>query len=723
MNKATRRPVRRSVAILVLAVLTFAFAQPEGSADDVAAPTADLPVTHVSLYTSGVGYFEHAGTVTGTRDLELSVAAEDMDDLLQSLVLQDLDGGSIRPVRYPARDPLGRILGSYSLDLSGSPSLAQLLAQARGEPVRVEAGETIIGTILAVEREEAAGTPEAPEGRPRTFLTLSTTDGLRRIALHEIRDLRFEREEVREELEAALDALARHRDAEEKTVRLRFEGEGTRRVRIGYVREMPVWKTSYRLLVREDGGADLQGWAIFDNPTDADLVDVSVSFVAGRPLSFVTRLYEPAYVDRPRVDVDTGPTVVPEADAGAFAPPAAALRAPSAPMADGLAEGAVPELQRAEPRLAGAGVDAVAQGAEAGASFEYRISEPVTVGRHESAMIPIVQRAIPAEALAFYDRSLVPLHPLRSVRLVNDTGLELAAGPVTVFGPTGFAGTARLGHLPPEESRLLPYAVDPDLEVRPSTESLPQRVTAVALRNGTIETTVRTRIRTEYRIDGGRDAAFLVIEHPLRAGFEVASPDVPPALARDGYRFGVRVGGGEATEPDAPATEADASAQERDASAPDDAAPVPTHLRCTVDEACTLEVVLERTESRTIAVANVAPEQIAFYLENVELTDEDREALESIVDLQRDIAALDRSVANEQARLDAIHREQDRIRQNMAALDRTSSLYRRYLTDLAAQEDELDGLRATLEAFRAERAALQADLDERVALLGEDAAP
>ena len=64
---------------------------------------------HLVLFTNGVGYFEHAGTVVGTQEIELPVPPEHMDDLLQSLVVQDLDGGRVEAVRYGARDPLGRM--------------------------------------------------------------------------------------------------------------------------------------------------------------------------------------------------------------------------------------------------------------------------------------------------------------------------------------------------------------------------------------------------------------------------------------------------------------------------------------------------------------------------------------------------------------------------------------------------------------------------------------
>ena len=57
------------------------------------------------------------------------------------------------------------------------------------------------------------------------------------------------------------------------------------------------------------------------------------------------------------------------------------------------------------------------------------MSEPVSVGRFESAMIPIVVATVEAHAVSWYDADVLRDHPLRAVRLVNDSGLHLAAGP------------------------------------------------------------------------------------------------------------------------------------------------------------------------------------------------------------------------------------------------------------------------------------------------------
>jgi hypothetical protein len=687
--RTTRSPLRRLAIFVTLASLTT-FAAAQADSPSAEASPADLPITRVVLFTNGVGYFEHEGTVTGTQELALDVPLEQMDDLLQSLVVQDFDGGDVRPVRYGSRDPLARILDGYAIDLSGSPTLLDVLAQARGERVTLEATQPIEGTVLGVERVTV------PDDAPRAYLTLVTDSGLRRVDLDEVREFRFDNPALRAELDAALAAIAQYRASDATPVAVRFEGQGERRVRVAYVREMPVWKTSYRLVMGDDGTAELQGWAILDNPTDLDLVDVQVAFVAGQPISFITGLYEPVYVTRPRVEPSVAANVLPGADEGEFAPaPQMAGRAaPSAAMesAADAAFGAAP----AAPRLAEAGVASMASGMRFGATFAYVIDEPVTVRRHESAMVPIVVTDIEAHDMALYDPSVLPANPLRAVRLVNDTGLHLAAGSVTVYDEGGFAGTARLADLVPGDDRLLSYAVDLDLTVDASDGSETEELVAATIAGGFLEVQELRRLTARVQIQPlGEVNRFLVVEVPRRAGFELVSPTPEAPVTSIAHRLGVAVAtdGGEV---------------------PGDTS-VPTHVVCReADAACVLEVVLERVDTRRLAVANVSSDQITVYLENVDLSPEDRATLERIQDLQRTLGALDRSIADVDRRVDAIYQEQNRIRQNMAALDRNSDLYRRYVGQFDDQEDELLALAEERERLHQERAAVRRDLDDLV---------
>ena len=284
-----------------------------------AQPAAEVPVDRVILFTSGVGYFEHAGRVSGDADVTLQFGETALNDVLKSLLVEDA-GGRVAGVVYPSQAPVERTLRSFAIDLSGSPDLASILQQVRGAQVSVETPiGTVRGTVVSVSRQsrEAGGAAV-----PVDVLSLLTPGGLVTVRLDTAQRIAFTDPALQAELEGALAALGEARGGDRKPVRVQFRGRGTRPVRMGYVTEAPVWKTSYRLVLPERGErgerqAALQGWALVENPTEADWAGVDLTLVSGRPVSFVTDLYTPRYVERPVVALADDAVVRPETyDAG-----------------------------------------------------------------------------------------------------------------------------------------------------------------------------------------------------------------------------------------------------------------------------------------------------------------------------------------------------------------------------------------------------------------------
>ena len=114
---------------------------------------AALPLSKIVLYSSGVGYFQHDGTVNNRAQLELRLHANQINDMLKSLVVQDFGGGKVSTVTYGSRDPVTKTLSSFGINLNGNPTLGQILTQVRGEPVEVTAPNPIVGTLIGVEKK------------------------------------------------------------------------------------------------------------------------------------------------------------------------------------------------------------------------------------------------------------------------------------------------------------------------------------------------------------------------------------------------------------------------------------------------------------------------------------------------------------------------------------------------------------------------------------------
>ncbi len=288
-------------------------------------PAVVLPVTRVVMFNSGVGYFSRSGEVDGDARVDLAFQELDINDLLKSMVLEDFGGGRISAVSYDSREPFERTLASFSINLNGDPSFANVLQQARGERVEVTTNPTaanqpgkLTGAIVGVEIQAVA---VGQTQMPVQVLNLWCAEGMRSVRMQEIQQLRFLNPVIESEFRRALEVLARNHDAQKKAVSVHFAGDGKRHVQVGYVIESPIWKTSYRLILdaqAKGGKPYLQGWAIVENTTDEDWNGVRMALISGRPISFKMDLYDPLYVPRPTVEPELFASLRPPTYDGGF---------------------------------------------------------------------------------------------------------------------------------------------------------------------------------------------------------------------------------------------------------------------------------------------------------------------------------------------------------------------------------------------------------------------
>jgi hypothetical protein len=664
----------------------------------VAAPAADapLPLERVVLFTSGVGYYQHGGTIVDEATVEMQFAAADVNDLLKSMVVLD-PGGGPPTVSYASRDPVTKTLGTFAVNLTDNPSLGELLGRLRGQRVELDAATPVAGTVVGVEqRRVEIGEEQAVE---KQFLTVLTADGLRTLPLDAVSRVKLADPRLQAELEKALAVLALAADNEKKGVAIAFSGAGERPVTVGYVRESPIWKTSYRLLLDADTAvtkAALQGWAIVENTTDADWKNVRLSLVSGRPISFVMDLYQPLYLPRPLVEPELHASLRPqvygqsmsdaekqltqaggrldEQAARGRGDPRRALAKAAAPAAPAsmTADGAVVDGRAMDESgvVAGgawfgtAGVTrSLAQGSDLGELFRYEIEKPVTLERQRSAMLPIVGGEIEAERVAIYDDRVLAKHPLSGLRLRNTTDSHLMQGPVTVYDQRGgYSGDARIEDMAPGTERLVSYAVDLDVEVVPRVEGRPEEIVSVRLAKGTLVAARKLARAKVFEIkNSGTEPVKVLVEHPLEAGWTLVKPEAPQEKTRDRSRFAV------AAEP---------------------------------GKTATLEVVEEMPLEETHAITNLDDDRILFYSRVNATSPAVRESLAEVIRRKRDLEQLARDRQIREQALATIDQEQARIRGNMGTIDRGSDLFNQYVKKLTGQEQRIETLRSEIAALQ-----------------------
>lgn len=684
----------RLIAILVLGLVSSRYAAAQTSRP--APATADVPVTKVVLFSSGVGYFEHAGSVRGNSATALRFKTSQINDILKSLVLQDQDGGRVGAITYPSQDPLAKTLKSFQVDITQNPSLAQLLNQLRGARVTIQRqAETLSGTILGVETRTKGGEKSDTFAVP--VLNLLTGATIRAVELPSITNLTLDDAQLQEELTRALGALVQARDQDQKPVTINFTGTGERRVRIGYVVETPVWKTSYRLLLGDKAkAAKLQGWAIVENQTESDWNHVSLSLVSGRPISFTMDLYQPLYATRPNVVPEMYAGLRPQLYEGATAADSERVRMMGAPGGVGLRgrigydkDGRPMPLRLSEMVVTGVGVaspagnldaaasvEAVASAARLGALFQYTVPD-VTLARQKSAMLPIITDSVQVERVSIYNESVLRSNPLNGVLLENTTGKHLLQGPLTVLDKGVYAGDARIDNVPPGQERLLSYGIDLDMLVDDTKSTVATSVLTAKIDKGVLTVSRKLVSSQEYAADNKTNKdKILVIERPRRSGWKLVDTQQPFETTPDLYRFkGTAV----------------------------------------ANKVTVLTVKEELVTGETIVLASAALDQLLLYSRTGsgagDVPQKVRDALGKAIQLRQSISEVEADINAHTQRVGEITAEQNRIRENMKTVAQTTPYYNRLLAKLNEQESSIESLQTERDGLMAKRDSLRRELD------------
>jgi hypothetical protein len=312
-----------------------------------------------------------------------------------------------------------------------------------------------------------------------------------------------------------------------------------------------------------------------------------------------------------------------------------------------------------------------------GEQFEYRLSQPISIRRNQSGLLPIIHSEVEGEKVSLYTPGSGEDRPRLAIWLKNTSGLTLDAGAFTVIDGNAFAGEGLVESIQPEEKRLLSYAVDLALQVSWSTGTEQQRVDRVEILRGIMKMERKLTEKHSYIVrNNDEKPRTLIIEHPVRGGWKLIDTPAPAESTTSHYRFRV------------------------------EAAPQTT-TELTVRE--------ETPRETTYSISNLTTEQIALWLRQKAINAEIEEALSSIVAVKTEISDLRQRITALEQEQNDIFRDQERVRGNLQRLGRSpeeASLRQRYIGQLEDQEDRLAALRAEREKLERQRTSAQRRLDE-----------
>jgi hypothetical protein len=777
------------------------------SQDRPADNSGNLPIKRVVLYKNGIGYFEHLGRVRDNQDVTVSFTSGQLNDVLKSLTVLDLNGGRITGVAYGSAAPVERQLGDLRIPTGDKTSLAEFLGALRGARLEVRNGSTTItGRLLSVERKTriSGGTTVETD-----YLSLITDGGeLHTTEISPAFSVRLLDRGLAGKVERFLDLVSSAREPDTRKMVISTAGSGERNLFVSYISEAPVWKTTYRIVLDSKSGAKplLQGWAIVDNTVGQDWDNVDLSLVAGAPQSFIQNLSQPYYTQRPVIPLPESVSTAPQTYEATLIPGGARLTGtvsdPSgAPIAgasvkafgansalvgetstnpagiyelQSLPEGAIrlevasqgfrtavvsgiaasaaqlgsqdvrlqvgsvttsvevaaaaPAMQTANAEMskvsgrslgsgaalggrsggigAGSGggfgpgtgggfgggvynpranLEAAARGQELGDLFEYKLKAPISIQKNRSALVPVVQSAIEAEKVSVWNEQAGVRRPQRALWITNSSGLTLDGGSFSVLEEETFAGEGIFDPIRPDEKRLVSYATDLALNVSSKLGSEQQRVTRVRVHRGvmTHESEAREKKTYTFRNEDSSPRT-VVVEHPVRSGYQLRSTAQPIETTAAWMRFRLEVG---------------------------------------AKQTAALVVEEARPVLASYTISDINDKLIATFVQQRSVDKSVEEALRKVVAQKDAINGLEEQAQARDAEAGKIYDDQQRLRENMKALKGSAeekALVQRYVQQLDAQETRLETLRREIAQLEAKKDSAQAELDRTIEELSFD---
>ncbi|MDX6695087.1 MAG: hypothetical protein QOF02_2690 [Blastocatellia bacterium] len=698
-----------------------------------ATPGQQLPIRRVILYSNGVAYIERRGMVTGHAEIDLSFKQSQVDDVLKSMIVLDLGQGRIGAVSYNSSAPpsarMADIPFSIAAGTAGSESggLAGVLSQLQGARVAVSTSKgAVVGKILTVEERKSQIDADKPPLVTHALVIASDTGELASYDLTEVRSVKLIDEGARRDVTEFADATASARRRDAKTIAVTSDGAGQREMLVSYTIAAPIWKTTYRVVLDAGGQPFFQGWAIVDNVSEEDWLNVSLSLVSGTPVSFIQPIQKPFYRYRPIVpmpsDLRLNPQVYDpgeETTVGAAAPNASGATVSTEQFSNMPApQRSVQSLYNVSPSarannvnnmvLDGAdaanesgagstslssaitssdsGVEAAATGSEVGDLFEYKIDQPVTVRRDRSALIPILQTRMEGERVSIYNEAARRDRPLSGMLLKNSSRLTLEDGSMTVIDGDAYAGEALMERLKPNEQRLISFALDLGTLVTARTKEDRSPTFLIKVVKGVFQAHYYQTTQKTYTLKNQTERARIVyVEHPIRDGWTLTKETrEPEGKSARFYRFRVPLEPGQKVD---------------------------------------LTVTEQRALMDSYVLTNFTRPDLELFIARNYIDAPTRAALEALIDLKARVASVDARLAAITQEIQQIGEDQARLRENIKALTGTAEakqLIARYVAKADEQETRLEQLNKDRQAQTIERLRLQNELDAAIRNLAID---
>ncbi len=675
-----------------------------------------LKVKKIIAFKHGVSFCILEGECKGKDTLELEFKIDEMNDVLKSLfVLDTSEKGYISSISYDAAIDTDQLLKTVMLNIPDRDSFSSLLTQIKGARINLTIGssEKSTGTVMGIEFIEKLN----KEGKitEKLLILLKDDSTIKKIPFSEITSFEILNDDIKKDLKFFLDTTIAGKKKDSKKITINCESGGedeiSRSIIVSYIRESPVWKTSYRLIMSKRQAMEekclLSGWCLIENTTNVDWEDIELSLVAGMPVSFIYDFYRPIFIIRPKIEpskvLSARPTEIEEGlelekftkyeTEAAEAPPSpkkmarlmVAKQAP--PMA--VAGGAMPSTTSFRrgmddnALLTKMSSQTSAQTKDIGELFEYNITKPISIKRKHSALVPILTEEIKAKKILLYNKQQHGKNPSACLEITNNTNLTLERGPVTIIYDDNLAGEAIVPFLNKGDTRLLNYAVEQAVTIHTEEKSQNLKVHRVSFGGAYCHEYYHTNLLSIYKIKNKiSEEKELYLDHPKKSEYVIKESSAEPEETRNYWRF---------------------------------------KLKLKPKGAFSFEI----KEQKEIYSSNYLwnwnldffLKKISFYIQNKFIDEKLEVQLKEIAELigrKNDLVENKSNLENETYQMTE---EQERLRKNISILGNTSQevrLKEKYVEKLSEQENKFEKISAEIKDLKKQIQALEKNIEEKM---------
>jgi hypothetical protein len=676
-----------------------------------------LPIRRVILYSNGVAYIERRGMVSGNAEINLSFKQSQVDDVLKSMVVLDLGQGRIGAVSYNSSLPASARTAEipFSINSKDVGGIADVLAQLQGAKVSVTSAKGIgTGSILTIEKRTIPTEANKPPITTNFLVLVNEAGEISSFDLNEVKSVKLLEEGTRKDINEFANATASARRRDAKTITVTSEGTGQREMIVSYTIAAPIWKTTYRVVLDEAGKPFFQGWAIVDNVSEENWENVQLSLISGTPISFIQPIQKPMYRYRPVVPIPTDINLQPQVydEQGNIYNGQNEINTTKSEVSSTITNKQISNLPLAtrnpiqlntsqsamlsnnsmqtsnyrgtsevqtgvsDALVNNSGVETAATGEEIGDLFEYKISQPVTVLRDKSALIPIIQTKMDGERVSVYNEATRKDRPMSGLLLKNLTPLTFEGGSLTVIDRDAYAGEALMERLKSKEQRLISFALD--LGTLVTTEDVEEKEPAklVKVVNGTFQVHYFQTDKKIYKVSNQTDRKKVVyIEHPVSKGWILSDKfDKPDYTTQRYYRF-----------------------------------------RVELEPFGKKDVVVAENQPLvdSYALTNITYRDLEVFLTRRYINDETKVKLNKLIELRQQINQINVKLESFDDEEDKISDDQKRLRENIETLSKTpeaKTLITRYIDKVNQQETRLEAMQKERETLQKQREDLEKQL-------------